>query len=258
MQKIMENKVILVTGSGSGIGRSTAIAIAGEGGKVLVNDISEDGGRETANHIKQQGGEATFVRADVTKSTEVEKLIDACVQIYGRLDGAYNNAGIGHSTRKLHEIPEADWDRVIAINMKGVFLCMKYELMHMLRQGSGSIVNCASMVGLVGWREESVYTASKHGVIGLTRSAAAEYATKNIRINAVCPGIILTPMSQYQGNDPEEIKRMYAIPMERRGYPHEVAETVIWLLSDRSSYTTGHALVLDGGFSICLGPNTPL
>lgn len=244
----LEDRVVLITGAGSGIGQMAAQAIAREGAKVVVTDLNVSGGEETVQSILDSGGKGIFCKADVTQDGEVEGLIEQIIATFGRLDGAFNNAGIGQKTFLMHETPESIFDQVIAVNLKGVFLCMKYELAQMVQQGHGSIVNTGSLCSVVGWKEEGVYTASKHGVLGLTRNAALEYASKGIRVNCVCPGPVLTPLSQYQGNDPEIIRKMYPIPMERRGTMQEVAEAIIWLLSDKSSYTTGHALLVDGGF----------
>ena len=203
---------------------------------------------QTVQQIEAQGGQAIFIECDVSKSDDVKAMVAETIKTFGQLDCAFNNAGISHGKAKIHDLSESDWDRVLNINLKGVWLCMKYELQHMFSQGKGAIVNASSINGLGGWLDLSAYVASKHGVMGLTRSAALEYAETGIRVNAVCPGPILTPLSHYQGNDPEIIKKMYPMPMGRRGTMEEVAEAVVWLVSDKSSYITGHPLVLDGGF----------
>jgi NAD(P)-dependent dehydrogenase (short-subunit alcohol dehydrogenase family) len=248
MDGVLTGRVGLVTGAGSGIGQMTALFFAREGAKVSVVDIDEEAGEKTLRQIENEGGRAIFIKCDVSKADAVEAMVAQTVETFGQLDCAFNNAGISHGKAKMHDLSESDWDRVMGINLKGVWLCMKYELQHMFSRGKGAIVNASSINGLGGWLDLSAYVASKHGVMGLTRSAALEYAETGIRINAVCPGPILTPLSHYQGNDPEIIKRMYPMPMGRRGTMEEVAEAVVWLVSDKSSYITGHPLVLDGGF----------
>ncbi len=248
MDGVLTGRVGLVTGAGSGIGQMTALFFAREGAKVSVVDIDEEAGEKTLRQIENEGGRAIFIKCDVSKADAVEAMVAQTVETFGQLDCAFNNAGISHGKAKMHDLSESDWDRVMGINLKGVWLCMKYELQHMFSRGKGAIVNASSINGLGGWLDLSAYVASKHGVMGLTRSAALEYAETGIRINAVCPGPILTPLSHYQGNDPEIIKKMYPMPMGRRGTMEEVAEAVVWLVSDKSSYITGHPLVLDGGF----------
>jgi NAD(P)-dependent dehydrogenase (short-subunit alcohol dehydrogenase family) len=248
MGGVLADRVGLVTGAGSGIGQMTALFFAREGAKVSVVDVDAEAGQKTLRQIEDEGGTAVFIKCDVSKAHDVEAMVARSVEAFGQLDCAFNNAGISHGKAKIHELPESDWDRVLNINLKGVWLCMKYELQQMVSQGKGAIVNAASINGLGGWLDLSAYVASKHGVMGLTRNAALEYAETGIRVNAVCPGPILTPLSHYQGNDPEIIKKMYPMPMGRRGTMEEVAEAVVWLVSDKSSYITGHPLVLDGGF----------
>jgi NAD(P)-dependent dehydrogenase (short-subunit alcohol dehydrogenase family) len=226
----------------------TALLFAREGAKVSVVDVDVENGKRTVQQIVDQGGQALFIKCDVSNADDVEAMVAQTVETFGRLDCAFNNAGISHGKAKMHDLSESEWDRVLDINLKGVWLCMKYELRQMFSQGKGAIVNTSSINGLGGWEDLSAYVASKHGVIGLTRNAALEYAETGIRVNAVCPGPILTPLSHYQGNDPEIIKKMYPMPMGRRGTMEEVAEAVVWLVSDKSSYITGHPLVLDGGF----------
>ena len=252
MPGILEDKVTLVTGGGSGIGRAAAINFAKEGAKVVVSDVNADGGEETVTSIKASGGESAFFHADVSRSGDVEALVANTVQLYGRLDCAYNNAGIeGEISMRLHEYPEEMWDRLIDINLKGVWLCMKHEIPQMLRQGSGAIVNTASVAGLVGSRRLIAYSASKHGVVGITRSAALEYATDGIRVNAVCPGVIDTPMVRrlIDGREDYESTISARQPIGRLGTPEEIAQAVAWLCSDAASFVTGHAMGVDGGYT---------
>ena len=251
-----EGKVALVTGGGSGIGRASALTFARDGAKIIVADVDVNGGEATVQMIKKDGGEAIFVRTDVTKATEVEALVNKAVETYGRLDYALNNAGVEGNGLSTTQYAEEDWDRLININLKGVWLCMKYEIQQMLRQGSGAIVNTASIVGLVGLENSCAYTASKHGVVGLTKVAALEYAKQNIRVNAVCPGSIITPMVERifaRGTDVKaqadaKAQTIAWHPIGRQGKPEEVAETVVWLCSDAASFITGHAMPVDGGF----------
>src|ERR1043166_2163028 len=194
MAGLVAGKVALVTGSGSGIGRATALAFAREGAKVVVSDVAVEGGEETVSLIKKAGGEAIFVQSNVSKAADVEALVNKAVQTYGRLDCAHNNAGVAGPNKSIIDITEESWDRVIAVNLTGVWLCMKYEIAQMLKNGSGAIVTPSSDAGLIGLRRGGAYVASKHGVVGLTKTAALEYAKSGIRVNAVCPGPIDTPM----------------------------------------------------------------
>ena len=246
----LNSKVALVTGGSSGIGRATALTFASEGAKVVVADMQQDGGHQTVHMIQESGGEATFVPVDVTKAADVEAMIAKAVQTYGRLDCAYNNAGVGSRARApLADYPEEDWHRIIAINLTGVWLCMKYEIPQMLQQGGGAIVNTASIAGLVGLSETSAYVASKHGVVGITRTAALEYARQGIRVNCVCPGYIRTPMTAQSMSDPDRLAQMIARePIGRVGNPEEVAAAVMWLCSDAASFVTGHTMTVDGGY----------
>ena len=247
----LRGKVALVTGAGSGIGRASARAFAASGAAVVVADVAVEGGEETALMIREAGGEAAYVRADVSRADEVAALVDAAVARYGRLDCAHNNAGIagvaGPSSLSFTDYPEEMFDRVIAVNLKGVWLCLKAEIRQMLGQGGGAIVNTASIAGLIGGFG-AAYTASKHGVIGLTKQAAVQHATAGIRVNAVCPGLIATPMTLpvYTPERWEQAIRQH--PAQRPGTPEEVAQTVVWLCSDAASFVTGHALVVDGGY----------
>ena len=248
----VEGKVALVTGGSSGIGRATAQVFAREGAKLVVADMDEDGGQQTVHGITEQGGEAVFVRADVTVATEAEAMISQAVAAYGRLDCAYNNAGVTQRDYPpTDEYPLDDWHRVLAVNLTGVWLCLKYELAQMRKQGSGAIVNTASIAGLVGIAGRSAYVASKHGVVGITKTAALEYASQGIRVNAVCPGYVRTPMVDYviRHQGPElEAQIVAREPVGRLGRPEEIAETVVWLCSDAASFITGHAMAADGGF----------
>jgi NAD(P)-dependent dehydrogenase (short-subunit alcohol dehydrogenase family) len=250
MGKLLEGKIALVTGGASGIGRATALAFAREGAKVIVSDIVVEGGEETVQMVKAAGREALFVKADVSKATEVETLIRKVVETYGRLDCAFNNAGIEGVLVPTAECSEENWDRTLAINLKGVWLCMKYEIPQMLTQGGGAIVNTSSLAGLVGFATMPAYVASKHGVAGLTKAAALEYAKAGLRINAVCPGSILTPMTdRLIGGDEALRAQILALePMGRQGRPEEIAEAVVWLCSDAASFVTGHAMAVDGGW----------
>lgn len=245
----LEGKVALVTGGSSGIGRATALAFARAGAKVVVSDVAVQGGEETARLIREAGGDAVFIRTDVSQPDEVEALIRQAVETYGRLDCAFNNAGIEGESAPTAECSLENWQRVLAINLTGVWLCMRYEIAQMLRQGGGAIVNTASVAGLVGFRGIPAYVASKHGIVGLTRTAALEYATAGIRVNAVCPGVIQTPMiERFTAGNPAALQQLLALePIGRLGRPEEVAEAVVWLCSDAASFVTGHALAVDGG-----------
>lgn len=247
----LANKVAVVTGASSGIGRAAAESFAREGAKVVVADVLTDAGEKTACAIKEAGGEATFVRTDVSQTDDVENLVHQAVEIYDRVDCAFNNAGIEGIQALTHECSEENWDRTIAINLKGVWLCMKYEIDQMLKQGGGTIVNCASIAGLVGFPRIPAYCASKGGVIQLTRTAALEYAQSGIRVNAICPGVIDTPMIDRltQGDSDAESQLVTAEPIGRMGSPEEVAEAAVWLCSDASSFVTGHPLAVDGGWT---------
>lgn len=251
MDKLFRNKVALVTGGSFGIGRATAIAFAQRGARVVVADWLEDKEGVALRQIKEAGSEGIFVQCDVSKSADVRALIEKIIATYGRLDYAFNNAGIEGVMAPSHECTEENWDKTLGINLKGVWLCMKNEILLMLKQGGGAIVNCASVAGLNGFAGLPAYTASKHGIVGLTRSAALENAKAGIRVNAVCPGVIHTAMiDRVTGRDKEVEKAYIAMePVGRMGKPEEVAEAVIWLCSDAASFVTGHAMTVDGGFS---------
>ena len=246
----LQGKVALVTGGTSGIGRDTAVLFAKAGAKVVVAGRREPEGEETVELIRAGGGDSLFVKADVSKGSEVETLIHKGVEKFGRLDIAFNNAGIEGVWVPMVRQSEADFDRTIAINLKGVWLCLKYEIRQMLKQGGGgAIVNMSSITGLIGSVGAGAYSASKHGVIGLTKSAALENAKSGIRINAVCPGFTETPMTDRIFRIPQVQKYILGChPIGRLGTTTEIAEAVVWMCSDRASFMTGQSLVLDGGF----------
>ncbi|MGI8856254.1 MAG: glucose 1-dehydrogenase [Thermomicrobiales bacterium] len=242
----MQGKVALVTGGGSGIGRASSLAFAVLGARVVVSDIAPSGAEATVGMIRDAGGEASFIRADVSQSAAVAALIRATVERYGRLDYAHNNAGIEGAVGSLLDYPEEVWDAVMAVNLKGVWLCMKEEIPQMLAQGGGAIVNTSSIAGLRGGRLLFAYGASKFGVIGMTKSASQEFAGRGIRVNAVCPGVIDTPMVA-RAFTPEITANLKERQMGRLGTPEEIAQAVVWLCSDAASFVTGAALPIDGG-----------
>lgn len=245
----LDGKVALVTGGGSGIGQATALIFAREGAKVVVADITVEGGEETVRQIQAAGGDATFVKTDVSKAAEVEALVNQTVETYGQLDCAFNNAGIEGAAKFTTECSEEEFERTIAVNVTGVWLCMKYEIQHMLSHGGGSIVNTASAAGLIGLPSASDYVASKHAVVGLTKTAALEYAKSGIRVNAVCPGAIDTPMIARSAQAIPGFDEL-AVAMEpvgRFGRSSEIGEAVAWLCSDAASFVTGIPMSVDGG-----------
>src|SRR5438552_2906458 len=249
MPRSLEGKVALITGGSSGIGRVAALAFAREGARVVLGNRRVEEGEETVRRVREAGGEALVVRTDVTRAADVEALVAKAVQTYGRLDCAFNNAGMTGDMARTAECTEENWDRTLNVNLKGVWLAMKYEILQMLNQGGGAIVNNASVAGLVGMRGGPAYSASKGGVVQLTRTAALEYAKAGIRVNAVCPGFVATPMTEeHTRTNPDLeawIKRIQ--PMGRLATPEEVAEAAVCLSSDAASFVTGHPLVLDGG-----------
>jgi NAD(P)-dependent dehydrogenase (short-subunit alcohol dehydrogenase family) len=246
----LQGKVALVTGGTSGIGRETAVLFAKSGAKVVVAGRRGPEGEETIELIRAAGGDSLFVKTDVSKASEVETLIKRAVEKFGRVDIAFNNAGIEGVWVPIVRQSEEDWDQIIAINLKGVWLCLKHEIRQMLKQGAGgAIVNMGSVTGLIGSVGAAAYSASKHGVIGLTKSAALENAKSGIRVNAVCPGFTETPMAERIFRVPQIHKHVLSChPIGRLGRPMEIAEAVLWMCSDRASFMTGETLVLDGGF----------
>lgn len=245
----LANRVAIVTGAGSGIGRATATLLAGDGAAVVVSDVAEEGGRETVRLIAATGGTAHFVRADVGKPEECEALVREAVARYGALHLACNNAGIGGAAGPTGEYPVAEWERVVGINLSGVFYCLRYEIPAILAAGGGAIVNIASVLGQVGFAGSPAYVAAKHGVVGLTRSAAMEYGAAGIRVNSVGPGFIRTPLLARLEEEEAVMRQITALhPIGRLGTSEEVAELVRWLLSDRASFVTGAYYAVDGGY----------
>jgi NAD(P)-dependent dehydrogenase (short-subunit alcohol dehydrogenase family) len=255
MSAELQNKIALVTGGTTGIGRETAVLFAKHGAKVVISGRREVEGNETIALVRAAGGDGLFIKSDVSKSADVRSLVQKTVEKFGRIDLLFNNAGVEGQWKPITEQTEEDWNSVIDINLKGTWLCLKFVIQHMLKQGTGgAIVNMSSVAGLMGAAGAAIYVASKHGVIGLTRTAALEYATKGIRVNAVCPAVIETAMADRAFGDPEVSKRVLAQhPIGRFGKPIEIAEAVLWLCSDKSSFITGHYITLDGG--MLAGPN---
>jgi NAD(P)-dependent dehydrogenase (short-subunit alcohol dehydrogenase family) len=251
MNLSLQGKVALVTGGSSGIGRATSLVFAEEGAKVVIADIDVGGGNETVAMIKKAGGEAAFIKTDVRIAAEVEAMVKQTVKTYGGLNCAYNNAGVIGASDPITEASEGDWDYVIDTNLKGVWLCMKYEIRHMAKNGGGTIVNTSSIAGYFGFDGAIPYGASKHGVISLTKAMALAYGDVNIRVNAVCPGNIKTPMAErieaeIPGHNAHEALK---IPLGRSGTAEEVAKAVVWLCSDAASYVTGHPMTVDAGYT---------
>src|SRR5580658_9630522 len=248
-----KNQVALVTGAASGLGLATSRVFAESGASVVLADWNEEAAQSAAKELANQGHKTLAVRCDVSDDAQVEAMVAQTVATFGRLDAAYNNAGVQMVLAETADSPRDDYDRVMAINLRGVWSCMKFELQQMRKQGSGAIVNCSSLGGLVGGAERGIYHAAKHGVLGFTKSAALEYAARGIRINAVCPGMIQTPMSDQmvaagQGEALAAMEKM--VPMGRVGRPEEIADAVLWLCSEAASYITGQSISVDGGFTM--------
>jgi NAD(P)-dependent dehydrogenase (short-subunit alcohol dehydrogenase family) len=245
-------KVAFVTGAANGIGRAAALAFAREGASVVVVDVSEQGNQETARLVEQAGGRALAVRCDVSRAEDVEAALDKTIQVFGRLDYAFNNAGVEQPVTAAADLTEEQWDRIVSVDLRGVFLCMKHEIPLMLEQGGGAIVNTSSGAGVKGFAGQAAYCAAKFGVVGLTKAAALDYAPSGIRINAVCPGIVETPMmDRFSGGTPEGRERVIAQePVGRMGKPEEIAAAVLWLCSDAAAFVVGHAMVVDGGQTV--------
>ncbi len=255
MNTNLEGKVGMVTGAASGIGRATALALAREGAEVVVSDIDTDGGKETVRMIKEKKGEAIFIEANVASTSDIENMFKEIVSVFGRLDCAVNNAGLMPDIALLADGTEENWDRIIDVNLKGVWSCMKYEIRQMLKQEGGTIVNIASTAGFRGFPNESAYVASKHGVVGLTKAAAIEYARQNIRVNSVCPGATDTKMfGEFKDLATQTDPKVWdsfieTIPMGRVAEPAETAEAALWLCSDAATYVTGQIMPVDGGLT---------
>lgn len=247
----LDGKVAVITGAASGMGRASAQLFAAEGARLLLADVDVAGGEQTVDLVKQHGGEAAFMRVDVSRAAEVEGLIGAAVERYGLIDVLFNNAGIEGMSGRVADWSEEVFDRTIAINLKGVFLGMKYALPLMAERGSGSIINTASVAGLNGWHGGGGYTASKGGVVILTKTAAIEYARWNVRVNCICPGVIHTAMvDRITGASPDAVERLKRLqPMPRIGEAEDIARMALYLASDESTFVTGAAMVVDGGYT---------
>lgn len=250
MEYNLKNKVVMITGAASGIGEASALAFAKEGAVVVVSDVQSERGEEVVARIHAEDGKAIFIKCDVSKEEDIKNMVLKTIENFGRIDCAFNNAGIEGETADTTSCTNINWEKVININLRGIWLCMKYQTAEMLKMGKGNIVNTSSIAGLVGFSGIPAYTASKHGVIGLTKAAALELANKNIRVNAICPGVIQTPMiDRFTLGDAQAIKDLVeGEPMGRMGRSDEIAQAALWLCSDVSSFVTGHSLVVDGGW----------
>ena len=252
MSRLLDGKTVIVTGAGGGIGHEACRVLAKAGARLVITDISVDSGRATLQAVKDEGGDAIFHAADLSSEQEISALVDATLKQYGRLDGAFNNAGVEQKNKPLDELTIEEWDRAIRVDLTAVFLCIKYQVKAMLKSGSGAIVNTASSLGQVAIPGASEYVAAKHGVVGLTRAAGADYGRRGIRVNAVLPGVIRTPMIARLSNEPafapvlNRVKERHS--MGRFGEPKEVGEAVAWLLSDSASFMNGAAVAVDGGY----------
>jgi NAD(P)-dependent dehydrogenase (short-subunit alcohol dehydrogenase family) len=251
MINFWQNRVAIVTGGGSGIGQAAAFAFARRGVQVAVVDRDPKGGEATTRDIQAAGGKAIFLQTDVASEAAVERMVAATLERFERLDFAFNNAGVDQPSRELVDYSENDWNHILGVNLKGIWLCMKHQIPHLLERG-GSIVNTASVLGFRGSRKMGPYVASKHGVIGLSKAAALEYAPYGVRVNALCPGSIETPMFlNFVGHDSQRMARnLQGIPLGRRGTPQEIAEIAVWLCSEESAFVTGCSLVADGGATV--------
>ncbi len=248
---LFARKVAFVTGEGTGIGRAAALAFAREGASVVVADVSEQGNQETARMIEEAGGRTLAVRCDVSRTEDVKAAVDKGIEAFGRLDFAFNNAGVEQPVKATADLTDEEWDRIVRVNLRSVFLCMKYEIPLMLKQGGGAIVNTSSGAGVKGIAGQAAY-CSKFGIVGLSKAAALDYAKSNIRVNVVCPGIIDTPMmDRFSGGTTEGRERVIAQePVGRMGKPEEIAAAVVWLCSDAAAFVVGHAMVIDGGQTV--------
>jgi NAD(P)-dependent dehydrogenase (short-subunit alcohol dehydrogenase family) len=249
MERDLNDKVALVTGGASGIGLATALLYAAHGAKVVVSDLHEEAGNQAVNQIKENGGEAIFINADVSQASDCEQLVKKTIEAFSRLDISFNNAGIGGESNPIADMSVEGWNKIIGVNLSSVFYGMKYQLQQMVKQGSGAIVNNSSILGSVGFANSAGYVAAKHGVVGLTKNAALEYSAKGIRINAVGPAFINTPLLTSSGiDDPVKNILIQSHPIGRLGESNEVAELVVWLSSDKASFVTGSYYAVDGGY----------